>query len=116
MLIVMIFFDLVKNTVRKTLRVHVSDVFLIPLFITFILYILIPNGASAGMMSDRYTLILFIFLLLWIVTRVKFSWINLVLIVIVMFIHLVLQLKHFRRDLRILDKHAKDIIRRFREN
>ncbi|MCX8147865.1 hypothetical protein [Thermaurantimonas aggregans] len=108
-LIVMILFDLEKNIVKKTFCIQLSDVFLIPLFITFILYIFTPNGASAGMMSDRYALILFIFLLLWIVSRVKLTWIHPVLIVIAMFTHILLQLKHYNKDLWMLDKHARTL-------
>jgi hypothetical protein len=43
-----------------------SDLFIIPLLLVLFLYFKVPNDANAGMMSDRFCLLVYMFLIVWI--------------------------------------------------
>lgn len=46
-----------------------SDVFMLIAILLMALFILVPNGAGAGMMSDRFCLLFFFFFITWIATQ-----------------------------------------------
>jgi hypothetical protein len=52
-------------------RIRRSHLMLIPVFAALILFFITPNSSGAGMMSDRYLLLLFVFVLIWISYRTE---------------------------------------------
>jgi hypothetical protein len=86
-----------------------ADVLLIPTLISLLLFFTVPNGSSAGMMSDRYCLISFFFGLAWIVARAPKNNINRVLVLFMVSLHLFLLYQHHDRAIINLDKQAQSI-------
>jgi len=85
------------------------NILAIPLLLSIFLYFITPNGSGAGMMSDRYGLILYFFGLIWIVSRsvnIKF---NHVIIFLVLILHFGLHFKHLAGSLGKLDANAISI-------
>jgi len=86
-----------------------ADVIALPLLIAVVLYFVTPNGSSAGMMSDRYCLIIFVLLVTWTVLRaVPGKW-NRIIIPIALLLHIGLLLKHLNGNIRGLNKNAETI-------
>ncbi|MEN8123017.1 MAG: hypothetical protein ABFS35_21940 [Bacteroidota bacterium] len=107
LLIAFSFFEKKKPGNRKLINwFGKGDIMLIPLSVALVLYFIIPNGSSAGMMSDRYCMIIFIFLLLWTVVRAVPSNLNKIIIVLFLGLHLGLLIKHLNGNLRELNNHA----------
>lgn len=78
----------------------------IPFIISLILYFVTPNNAGAGMMSDRYCLLLYFFGFVWIVSRIVATKLNFILIGIVMVLHFSLLFKHHNGALVKLNNNA----------
>lgn len=71
-----------------------ADVFFIPLLVSVVLLFFTPSGSSAGMMSDRYCLIVFIFGLIWIVSHALPGRFNNILVIFILIFHFNLLFKH----------------------
>jgi hypothetical protein len=69
----------------------------------------LPNGASAGMMSDRLCLLFFIYLLILVATRTLPIKIKSVAASLIVILHLTLLIKH-TITIRNLDKDASQIV------
>jgi len=82
------------------------DVLVIPLIVSLILFFIIPDGASATMMSQRYCYIFTIFLLIWSITRAIPGKYNSVVIIIVLLLHLGLLFKHRNGTIKGINKDA----------
>ena len=78
------------------LLVKKADILLIPIGILGILYIFSPDGSGAGMMSDRYALMLYIFLVTWIAARSVSFQFNSLIIISVLVIHFTLLGQHYK--------------------
>jgi hypothetical protein len=101
-----------KNKVREKGQYHnirKADIISIPLFISTVLLFIIPNGSSAGMMSDRYCLMIFMLGLIWIVSRAIPGKLNPILVCIVLTLHIGLLFKHLNGTIRKLDADAVTI-------
>lgn len=86
-----------------------ADIIAIPLLLSTLLFFFIPNGSSAGMMSDRYCLIIYILGLIWIIARsVKLKFNN-ILILALLILHLGLLFKHLNGTIKKLDTNAVTI-------
>lgn len=86
-----------------------ADILLIPTLISLFLYFTVPNGASAGMMSDRYCLISYLFALAWICSRTTKNNLNRFLVLVMVSLHLTLVYQHQNRVIKNLDKNAISI-------
>jgi hypothetical protein len=86
-----------------------ADIILIPLGLSILLYFMVPNGSGAGMMSDRFCLILYIFGLIWVVARAVYSRYNSVIILFFLILHFGLLFYNFHGTILKLDEHANDI-------
>jgi hypothetical protein len=86
-----------------------ADIILIPLIISIILFFCIPDGSSAGMMSDRYCLIIFIFILIWVVSRALPNKLNSFIIFFILVLHFGLLFKHLNATIKKLDSNAVSI-------
>lgn len=82
------------------------NIIAIPIILILFLLFLTPNGSGAGMMSDRYCLMFFIFGLVLIASRPLNVKLNIVVIPIILFLHIGLIFKHLNGTIKNLDKHA----------
>lgn len=94
-----------KEKIRKYKKINVL---LIPVLISLVLFFIVPDGSSAGMMSDRYCLILYILGLLWIVSRGVYTKLNGIIILTILAISFGLLFKH-RKVIKNLDSKAVEI-------
>jgi hypothetical protein len=88
-----------------------ADILAFPLALTLTLLFITPNGSGAGMMSDRYILLFYMFLLLWVVSRTRNKKLNRLAITIFISLHLVLLNKHYSSTLTSLDSRANEIVK-----
>ncbi len=89
-----IFMDLARSTFKWQSVLKKVDILFIPLLILMILYVVTPNGASAGMMSDRYCLMIFVFATMWAVCRAVPGRFNGVIVLFTVLFHLALLAEH----------------------
>ncbi len=98
-----------RFTKAEKLKLHFNDIFLIPTMLTLILYLITPNGSGAGLMSDRYCLLVFMLFIPWVASQtLPFKVIRIFVFLILAF-HLGLLFKHHNGAIRDLDKHAQTI-------
>jgi hypothetical protein len=88
---------------------HLNDILLVPFFLALALFFLVPTSAGAGMMSDRYCLLVFIFFVLWASTLKIPRNAGRVFVAVIVLLHLGLLLKHHNSGIRGLNKHAVQI-------
>ncbi len=100
------FIPSVNQSASKKLLIEKVNIIAIPLILTIILLFITPNGSGAGMMSDRYCLMLFIFGLILIVSRPTKIKINNIVILIFVVLHIGLIFKHLNGTIKKLDKDA----------
>ncbi len=86
-----------------------TDVLLIPLTISLILYFMIPNGNGAGMMSDRYCQMSFLLFIIWVASQSLPPKTISVFILFITVFHFGLLLKHHNGVIRDLDRNASTI-------
>ena len=94
-----------NQSASKKLLNEKVNIIAIPLILTIILLFITPNGSGAGMMSDRYCLMIFIFGLILIVSRPTKIKINTIVILIFVVLHIGLIFNHYR-IIKKLDKDA----------
>ncbi len=87
-------------------NIEKANIIAIPLLLTILLFFITPNVSSAGMMFDRYCLMLFIFGLVWIVPRSIKTKFNGIIILSILILHFGLLFKHLNCTIRKLDSHA----------
>jgi hypothetical protein len=90
-------------------KLYVTDLLLIPIFLALGLLFIVPNSSSAGMMSDRYCLMFFMFLIMWVASQSLPSKTIPVFIVLIIGFHFGLLFKHHNGVIRDLDNHAQTI-------
>jgi len=103
-----IFLRFYNNPTKKFISiVNKNDILLLPILIALASLYIIPNGSSAGMMSDRYCLMFYMLLIIWVASQPipkKLS--KLVMILIIIF-HFGLLFKHQNGTIRSLNNDAK---------
>ena len=109
LLILSFFLKNKANEVKQAISFKKADVFSIPILLAFVLLFIIPNGSGAGMMSDRFSLMIYILGLVWIVSRAVQSKFNVIAIVFVLVLHFGLLFKHLNGTIKNLDKDAQTI-------
>ncbi|KFD38298.1 hypothetical protein AT05_10865 [Schleiferia thermophila str. Yellowstone] len=87
-------------------NIEKANVIAIPLLLSIFLYFVTPNGSSAGMMSDRYCLILYMLGLVWVVSRSVATKFNGILIFSILILHFGLLFKHLNDTIKKLDANA----------
>ncbi len=88
---------------------QLNDILLVPFFLALALFFLVPTSAGAGMMSDRYCLLVYIFFVLWASTLKIPRNAGRLFMAVVVLLHLGLLLKHHNSGIRGLNKHAAQI-------
>jgi len=107
LLLLLAFSFTLKNKNKENYNyIEKANILAIPLLISILFYFLTPNGSSAGMMSDRYCLILYILGIVWIVSRSVETKFNNIIILIVLILHFGLLFKHLNGTIRKLDANA----------
>jgi hypothetical protein len=96
------------TTLNKTTFIR-SVILSFPICLTLLLFFIMPNGASAGMMSDRLCLLFFIYLLILVATGTLPTKVKSVAAFLFVILHLTLLVKH-TITIRNLDKNAKLIV------
>ncbi|MCX7986817.1 MAG: hypothetical protein N2662_07750 [Bacteroidales bacterium] len=112
LLILLVLSFIFKNIEEGFNQTNLPFVFAIIFFLSVCLYFIIPDSSNAGMMSYRFSLILYMFGLTWIIARainaqINFKIIN-TIILITIAIHLV-TLQQLNRSLTKLDLNASAI-------
>jgi hypothetical protein len=109
LLILLVLSFILKGNNKKfetQITLEKANINLIPVIFAFILLFVTPNEANAGMMSDRYCLLFYMFFLIWVVSRsinIKF---NNILILIILLLHIGMLFKHTYGTIRKIDKDA----------
>lgn len=85
------------------------NIMLIPLLLTLLLLFITPDGSGAGMMSDRYCLMFFIFSLVYIGARPVRTKMVTVFIAIFILLHMGLTFKHLNGAIKRMNKNAISI-------
>jgi hypothetical protein len=96
----------IRFYVKRGCLFQKADVLLLPCLLALLLFFIVPTGAGAGMMSDRYCLLFYMFFITWIAAQnlpVKMSRVFAGLIVL---LHMGLLLKHHNETIRSLNNHA----------
>ncbi len=97
-----------KSKSKKRL-IEKVNITIIPVILTLLLFLLTPNGSGAGMMSDRYCLMFYIFGLVFILSRPINIKLGKVIIPIILLLHIGLLFKHLNGTIKKLDKNATAI-------
>ena len=102
---------LFKKISQKSWRIRFQkgDVLLVPALLSLLLLFVIPNAAGAGMMTDRFALMFFMFLVAWFASRIEYSRLNHLLILVVLFAHVALIRQHHREAVKNMDQQARVI-------
>ncbi len=96
-----------KHRTEETVdRIKFSNILLIPLFFALILYFTIPNSTGAGMMSDRFLLIFYMLLLIWIAIRVNITKGIKIILMIFTILHVIMLWEHHLKIIPSLNKDA----------
>jgi len=85
------FYNKGKVFAIRTLRK--SDIFLIPALLALLLFFIIPNGNNAGMMSDRFCLLAYMFFIIWVASQPLPRQVSKVFMLLIIIIHVGLLLK-----------------------
>ena len=86
-----------------------SDILLIPIVALVFLFFFYPNSSGAGMMSDRFALMLYIFVLIWVISRSAPTILNPFIVTVTLVFLYLLMRQHLYNDIKRLDKHASEI-------
>lgn len=96
------------QSVKKNLLEH-TDILLLPIGLVFCLFLVVPDGWSAGMMSARFCLLFFLLLVVWIAAQKTPQPFTMVVIAFTTLIHLGLILKRHNGNIRKLNAKAETI-------
>jgi hypothetical protein len=91
-----------KNGLRVLFdNLNQSDIWLMISIAILILFFQVPNGANAGMISERLCLLFFIFYIIWIASQPLPKWVGVLSIAMVLYCNLFLLIYHIKttRDL-----------------
>ena len=97
-----------KNTQLRNFvqKINASDVILIPVLLALGSLYVIPNESGAGMMSDRYILMFYMVLVLWVVVQPVPKKVSQFAVFIIIILHFGMLFKHQNGTIRKLNKDA----------
>lgn len=96
----------VKEYKTNGISINITDVIIIPLLVAIILYFIIPDGSSAGMMSNRYCILIYVFGLIWMISQPIPIKVGKYICLIVILLHIGLLFKQMNGTIRNIDKDA----------
>jgi len=103
-LLVAIYFRVKRTTQFKT---NPSDIFLLVAFISFLLFVIVPNNASVGMMSLRFLYFSFVCIVLWIALQPNNKIITWAISIALMVIHFTMLLNIHQPIISNLNKQVE---------
>ncbi|NOU17140.1 MAG: hypothetical protein HOO91_06230 [Bacteroidales bacterium] len=86
--------------------INKNDVLLLPILLSLVLLFIVPDGSGAGMMSDRYCIMFYMLLIIWVASQPLNDKIRQLIVLIIVFLHFALLFKHTFGVLKMLDKEA----------
>jgi hypothetical protein len=86
--------------------INKNDIILLPVLIALVSLYFIPDGSGAGMMSDRYCLMFFMLLFVWVSTQPIPQKINQLILALVIILHFGLLFKNHNETIRSLNHDA----------
>jgi len=95
------------NAKCQFFRSRKSDVLVIPVILSLVLLFIVPNGSNAGMMSDRFCLLAYLFFMAWGISQPLPKRIMPVFMVLIIIFHLGLLFKRHNGTIRGLDRDAQ---------
>ena len=95
-----------NNLKNFTKRINEFDIILIPVMIALILLYIIPNGSNAGMMSDRFCLMFFILLVIWVASQPLPKKVSQLFMILIIILHFALLFKHQNKTIKVLNNDA----------
>lgn len=101
-----------ENRILNTLKFKIAVnklTLMLPFFLSLFLLFLVPDGASAGMMSNRFILMFYIFLTIIIATITIKNFLSKVVLIIYLGLSCLLMVRHQVLSIIPLDKDAKEV-------
>jgi hypothetical protein len=86
-----------------------GDLFVIPMLITVILFYTVPNGEGAGMMSDRFCLLAYMFFIIWVSSQSLPKRVTYIFMILTIGFHFVLLFSRCNGTIKNLNKDAEII-------
>ena len=99
-----------KNSKDFSSMFRKYDILLLPALLSLILYYIEHNGSEAGMMSDRYNLMFYMLLIIWMATQQLPKIISQIFMILVVILHLGLLFKNQNGTIRGLNIDALSIV------
>ncbi len=87
-------------------KINIIDVLLLPAIIALILLFIVPNGSSAGMMSDCYSLLFYMLIIVWVMSQPLPKKVSQIIVILLIVFHLGLLFKHMNGGIRSLNRDA----------
>jgi hypothetical protein len=86
-----------------------NDVFLLPIVVSLLFLFFIPNDSGAGMMADRFGLMLYMLAIIWVLSQPIPKKLVYIVVSIVIVLHFGLLFKHLNGSIKRLNKDANEI-------
>ena len=103
-------FLIITKEIKRKENNNINTYFLLlPLFLSLALLFLVPDGAGAGMMTNRLITVVFMFALLFIGSMAKNIKLNSIIMIVIVILHIGLLFKHLNGTIKKLDKHAQTL-------
>jgi hypothetical protein len=99
-----------KGSNKVTAMFTINDILLVPALLSLLLYFIVPNGSGAGMMSDRYSLLFYMLLIIWMASQSLPKQICALLAFLILLLHLGQLFKNQNGTIRGLNKDALTIV------
>ncbi len=90
-------------------RINTFDIILVPVLIVLILFYIVPNDSSARMMSDRYILMFYMLLIIWVASQPMPKRVSQIMVFLILVLHFGLLMKHQNGTIRKLNRDAISI-------
>ena len=109
-LLILLVLSFVRIKEQKIIfRFQKADVFLVPIVVSVVFLFAMPNSSGAGMMSDRFALIVFVFAIIWIALRSVTSEISKLLVIWVVAIQVFLLVFNLKSQIWEMSSDAKQV-------
>jgi hypothetical protein len=90
-------------------RIDRNDIILVPVLVALVLFYIVPNDSSARMMSDRYILMFYMLLIIWVAWQPLPKRVSQILVFLILVLHFGLLMKHQNGTIRKLNRDAISI-------
>jgi hypothetical protein len=98
-----------KGCLFDMYKARKSDIMIIPILLALLLFFIVPNGYNAGMMSDRYCLLVYMFFIIWVSSQPLPQMVSKVFIILIIVFQVGLLFKRQNGTIIGLNKDATAI-------